>query len=82
VFAVDSEDSVAFDWKSRPAGSTLVEVDGIPVVLAPDGLSATSAVTGAPFSVGRLMREGSPVSEAEFESLVNTYSPKAAGTER
>lgn len=72
------------DWtKLEVPGATLCELNGCPVVLAPDKLSATSAITGAPVVVGRLMREGTPVdSREEFVKLVEAgvarlpkYSP-------
>ncbi len=70
---------MAFDWKAaRAPGSTLVEVDGIPVVLAPDGKTAFSAVNGAPAVVGRVMSDGVVVSEDEFEALVAAPKPPDA----
>ena len=63
-----------FDWKARPLGSTLIDLDDMPVVMLPGG-ACVSAKTGSPISSGRVMNDGIEVSEAAFEFMVNSSRP-------
>ena len=70
-----------FDWKARTPGSTLIDLDGIPVVMLPGG-ACVFAKTGADISSGRVLNDGIEVlSEAEFEFMVNTPRPDRLRTD-
>ncbi len=63
-----------FDWKARPPGSTLIDLDDMPVVMLPGG-ACVSAITGAEIPSGRVLNDGIECCEAEFEFLVNSPRP-------
>ena len=70
-----------FDWKNRPEGSLLYDVDDMPIVVLPGG-ACVSAKTGVEVSSGRVTFDGIEVSsEAEFEFMVNTPRPDRLRTD-
>ncbi|MDP1649800.1 MAG: hypothetical protein Q8M01_16585 [Rubrivivax sp.] len=59
-----------FDWKKRPPGSTLVDLDGMPVVMLTSPGACVSTKTGVDVPSGRVLADGIEVSEEEFAALV------------
>lgn len=64
-----------FDWKKRPPGSTLVDMDGIPVVMLPSPGACVAAISGRDVPSGRVLAEGVEVSEEKFAALVANPKP-------
>ena len=64
-----------FDWKKRPPGSKLVDVDGIPVVMLPSPGACVAVMSGRDIPWGRVVADGEVVSEEEFAALVANPKP-------